>query len=346
MTQKRASNFELLRLLCILGIIVMHTFAGIDIDRSVPNILWNVLCDSVFNTGVTCFVLLSGYFGIRFDLQKLIRLDLMILFFTVSGTLALGDFGAKSLIKACFPILTGRYWFMTCYFALCFLAPFLNRAAERMTQVYFRRLLLTLLFLFSVVPTFGYYDIMRDAGKGLANFILSYLIGRYLAMYHTKDTPARRLLCITAGSTLCIFAADGFLTLRSGAIYTVFSRDCSLFILTSAVCLLLLFRRFRFQSAVINRAAGNVLAVYVLDEFLRTLLERYIPLNDYRFEWYFILLVFAYALFVLLLAMLLNELRRFLLGRPEAWLSQKLSAFLRRLCSALLRRLKADAEPL
>lgn len=30
--------------------------------------------------GVTCFILLSGYFGIRFDFKKLIRLDLMIIF--------------------------------------------------------------------------------------------------------------------------------------------------------------------------------------------------------------------------------------------------------------------------
>ena len=132
MKHERSSNFELLRLLCIFGILVMHTFAGIDTAASPGNMLANVFANSLFNTGVTCFILLSGYFGIRFDLKKLIGLDLMVIFFTVVGTVALGDFGCKDLIKSCIPVLSRRYWFITCYFVLCILAPFLNQMAERL----------------------------------------------------------------------------------------------------------------------------------------------------------------------------------------------------------------------
>ena len=82
MKHERSSNFELLRLLCIFGILVMHTFAGIDTAASPGNMLANVFANSLFNTGVTCFILLSGYFGIRFDLKKLIGLDLLVIFFT------------------------------------------------------------------------------------------------------------------------------------------------------------------------------------------------------------------------------------------------------------------------
>ena len=132
MKHERSSNFELLRLLCIFGILVMHTFAGIDTAASPGNMLANVFANSLFNTGVTCFILLSGYFGIRFDLKKLIGLDLMVIFFTLLGTVALGDFGVKDLIKSCIPVLSRRYWFITCYFVLCILAPFLNQMAERL----------------------------------------------------------------------------------------------------------------------------------------------------------------------------------------------------------------------
>lgn len=48
-------------LLCIFGILVMHTFAGIDTAASPGNMLANVFANSLFNTGVTCFILLSGY---------------------------------------------------------------------------------------------------------------------------------------------------------------------------------------------------------------------------------------------------------------------------------------------
>lgn len=185
MKHERSSNFELLRLLCIFGILVMHTFAGIDTAASPGNMLANVFANSLFNTGVTCFILLSGYFGIRFDLKKLIGLDLMVIFFTVVGTVALGDFGCKDLIKSCIPVLSRRYWFITCYFVLCILAPFLNQMAERLEREHFRRLLLLLLLVFSLIPTVTTYDVMQDAGKGLAHFVMIYLLGRYLARYHT-----------------------------------------------------------------------------------------------------------------------------------------------------------------
>ena len=120
MSKDRSSNFELLRLLCIFGILMMHTFGGIDTSVSFFNTEIHVLVNSVFNMGVTCFILLSGYFGIRFDFKKLIRLDLMIIFFTIFGTIAVGNLGIKALIKSCIPVISRYYWFISCYFFLCF----------------------------------------------------------------------------------------------------------------------------------------------------------------------------------------------------------------------------------
>lgn len=44
MKHERSSNFELLRLLCIFGILVMHTFAGIGNAASPGNMLAERLC--------------------------------------------------------------------------------------------------------------------------------------------------------------------------------------------------------------------------------------------------------------------------------------------------------------
>lgn len=325
MNKERNSSFELLRLLCIFGIIVMHTFAGLDTDGSALNTAMHVLVNSLFNTGVTCFILISGYFGIRFDVKKLIRLDLMIIFFTVAGTIVLGDFSVKSLIKACIPVISRQYWFITCYFALCILAPFLNHAAERLKREQFRSLLLALLFVFSVIPTFTTYDIMQDAGKGLADFVMVYLIGRYLSLY-AKDAHNRgRLALGVLLSTGIVFALDAALTFRQGVIYSTFSRDCSLFIIFSAVLILLFFKELHFTNRAINRAAGNVLAVYVLDAVLRSLLNRVIDLSAYTGGWFFIFVVLGYAAVVVIAALLINELRKFTVGRIEPLLSDVLA---------------------
>lgn len=336
MKNERTSSFELLRLLCIFGIIVMHTFAGIDTSTAPANMAVNVFANSLFNTGVTCFILISGYFGIRFDLKKLIRLDLMIIFFTLLGTVALGGFGIKELIKSCIPVLSRRYWFITCYFALCILAPFLNQIPEKLGKEAFRRLLLILLLLFSFIPTLTTYDIMQDAGKGLADFVMVYLIGRYLSLYHNKKHRTGALLGGIVLSTLFVFAADTALTLRSGVIYSTFSRDCSIFIIFTAVLLLLLFREMQFSSRIVNRAASNVLAVYVLDQVIRSFLNRYVDLNAYAADWYLIFVVFGYVLAVMLAAIVLNELRRLTIGRLEPWLGEIIGSILTKLGAFLL----------
>lgn len=319
MKKERTSSFELLRLLCIFGIIVMHTFATIDISASPLNTAMNVLANSLFNTGVTCFILLSGYFAIRFDIKKLIRLDLMIIFFTLLGTIVLGNFGIKALIKSCIPIVSRQYWFISCYFVLCILAPYLNQIPEKLSKEAFGKLLLILLLIFSVIPTLTTYDIMQDAGKGLVHFVMIYLIGRYLSLYCNETHQRSRLLLGIVLSSLCVFAADCVLSFRQGVIYTTFSRDCSVFIIFTAVLLLLLFREMHFTSKLVNRAASNVLAMYVLDQVIRTILNRYIDLNAYATSWYLIFIVFAYVLVVMLLAMAINEIRQVTIGRLEPW---------------------------
>ena len=203
----RKSNFELLRLFCIFGIVVMHAMGNIDTSLSVWNTESHIFVNALFNTGVTCFILISGYFGIKFRLEKLIEMDFMVIFYTVAGVAVRGDLKAKELILACFPIITRHYWFISCYFALCFLAPLLNALAEKIKKENFERLLVTMLLLFSVIPTITTYDIMQDSGKGLVDFVMIYLIGRYLSKYPVR-LQKKRLGMGAVSLVLLIFILD------------------------------------------------------------------------------------------------------------------------------------------
>ena len=307
MSKDRSSNFELLRLLCIFGILMMHTFGGIDTSVSFFNTEIHVLVNSVFNMGVTCFILLSGYFGIRFDFKKLIRLDLMIIFFTIFGTIAVGNLGIKALIKSCIPVISRYYWFISCYFFLCFLTPFLNQIPEKLSKENFEKLLAVLLLLFSVIPTFGFFEIMQDGGKGLVHMVMIYLLGRYLALYHNRSHNTGRLFLGLFLSIGFIFLADSSLTFVRGKLYTTFCRDCSIFIIFGSVMVLLLFRELNFHSRFINRAAGNVLAVYVLDGTVQTFLLKWIDFKPYAGSWFLVFLAIGYALAIMIIACLLND---------------------------------------
>ncbi|MBR6606437.1 MAG: acyltransferase family protein [Prevotella sp.] len=79
-TIQRQTNYELLRIIAILLISLMH---GIRSAYGSPNILNSVsfvAINAIGNMGVTIFILISGYFGIRFRLSKLFTLWAIVLF--------------------------------------------------------------------------------------------------------------------------------------------------------------------------------------------------------------------------------------------------------------------------
>ena len=226
----------------------------------------------------------------------------MIIFFTIFGTIAVGNLGIKALIKSCIPVISRYYWFISCYFFLCFLTPFLNQIPEKLSKENFEKLLAVLLLLFSVIPTFGFFEIMQDGGKGLVHMVMIYLLGRFLGLF------------LSIGF---IFLADSSLTFVRGKLYTTFCRDCSIFIIFGSVMVLLLFRELNFHSRFINRAAGNVLAVYVLDGTVQTFLLKWIDFKPYAGSWFLVFLAIGYALAIMIIACLLNEVRKATIGRLE-----------------------------
>ena len=61
----RKSGIELLRILCMFGIVYMHTFGSMLETVHGGNMALAVFENALFNCGVSCFVLISGYFGIK-----------------------------------------------------------------------------------------------------------------------------------------------------------------------------------------------------------------------------------------------------------------------------------------
>ena len=83
---------------------------------------------------------------------------------------------------------------------------------------------------------------------------------------------------------------------------------------------LLLFREINFRSRFINRAAGNVLAVYVLDGTVQTFLLKWVDFKPYAGSWFLVFLAVGYVLAIMVIACLLNEVRKATVGRLEPWI--------------------------
>ena len=323
--QQRNSNFELLRIICIFGIISMHTFGNFANKSTGVNLMILTLINSVFNTCVSCFILISGYFGVKSNAKKLLSLDLRIIFFSVSTTLVLSiwsnNFTIRDLIPSIIPIISRKYWFISCYFVLVIFSGYLNKIPERLARKSFELLLFLMLLIFSVIPSFFIFDLMIDGGKGLVNMILIYLVGRYIKLYWTENYSISKILFSILFLLSTVFFLNYFSSIFTGHIINLFSRDSSILIISSAIAIFMLFRELNFKSRIINFIASSVLMIYVLEGFVRIVINYFIDISCYLDKWYFSLILFLYIILVIVVCFIIDVVRNYTIGRLELTIS-------------------------
>lgn len=338
--KERNSNMELLRLFCIFGIVLMHSVGSMNLPLEDWRLPISLLISSIFDTGVTCFILISGYFGIQSGFKKMLSLATMVWTYSILSaivTYATGQqLSLEDLVKSILPIVSRKYWFISCYFWLTALAPFLNRIPEKMSKKDFEKLLCTLLILFSVIPTFLYFEIMQDAGRGMAHMIMMYLIGRYIRFYHDGHHKVSRLLPVAVIGVFCTLLADYALILLSGQYFAPFTRNSSLTIIISAIAIFLIFKEFSFRSRLVNLAARHTLSIYILEKTVRCVLIYYgIDPAQYNSCWFVFLAAIAHVLLTMLICIIVNTIRQNTLAKLDLplyhfllWLQKKILRFL------------------
>lgn len=321
--KERNSSLELLRIIAIILIFWMH---GASSYRNNQLSAWLcIVIETIGNIGVSLFVLISGYFGIRFKPIKMIQLDMMILFYCWIGLLFRFIWGEAELFESSqilsyiFPII-GRYsWYFTCYFALVFLSPFLNDIVEKLDRKTFKNMLIMMLVIFSGITTFCFFDITQDGGKGIVNMVLLYLVGRYIHKYKDVVAYSRKKLFVTyIMVTLCCILLNAGIYIVTGTVQNRFARDNSLFTIAEAVCIFLIFKSMCFNNIIINKLARHVPAIFIMEWTLRGVITQYI--FDYlawrESNWHeVILLGISFGLFVM--GVCINTIRLKIFGTLE-----------------------------
>ena len=182
----RNSSIELLRLVCMISIVIHHFIISV----LSPNFESRgfTFFDLILHSSVIIFVLISGFYGIKFKLSKFINIVLIVLFWsvtlTVIGMTLFGGVDLNCLINSFLPISGNNYWFITVYLELYLISPFINKLILNLSKqhlLYF----IGLLTIFVVYLGLIRHDPIYATGKNLTNFILIYSIGRYLRNYDT-----------------------------------------------------------------------------------------------------------------------------------------------------------------
>lgn len=144
-------------------------------------------------TGINCFTLLTGYFLVNSNgsIKKGFLLWAEFFFWQIllAGVFFISGYARLSskafLILILSPVfLSGKLYIETVIF-LFLLIPFLNRMTCGISRKAYFRLLMVLVFYFSIIPTFS---IVNDTWNFLGWLITVYFIGGYIKLYPSRTT--------------------------------------------------------------------------------------------------------------------------------------------------------------
>lgn len=258
----RLSNYELLRLLCMLMVLNLHSFWGYSHDAGILQ-AFDFLRESTSICAVDTFVLISGFFGIKWRKKGLFNLLFQVLFysFAVYGfCVATGilQFDKGEFVH-CFKAFYDSWGFITWYIILYFVSPWLNAFAEKSNSEQ--------LMFFILVFWIAEHLIMRSTG--VLNFCVVYLIGRWISKVGTEKLSNNAgwgylitTIIIFVGSYLA-FRLFHFDAVQMGDFIFGFSY-ASPFVMLQAIFLFLIFSRMNIQSKAINWCSASCLSIFLI----------------------------------------------------------------------------------
>lgn len=192
---KRNYGIDLLRMVLMLMVVFLHVLGdGGVLDTAEPlsanyNAAW--LLESFSYCAVNCYALITGYFYIdgKYHFSSLILLWLQTVLYTVGIMVAAcllkpELFYIEDVWDAVFPISRGTYWYLSAYFGLFVLIPFLNAAIHGLQEEKMKQLLKLILFTFSVYAALCGGDPFGELeGYSLIWLMVLYIIGACIRNY-------------------------------------------------------------------------------------------------------------------------------------------------------------------
>lgn len=287
----RQSNFELLRIVAMIFILILHVdhlsfgFPSTqEIAASPFSAFLRTWLETIAVVAVNTFVLISGYFGIRLQVERFAGLLFQSAFYIMGVYLVLVTVGWETFsvghfVRCLSPLDPSGGWFIPVYIGLMLLSPILNAFVTQAREKDLLGIIIVLLLMQSVFG-WGIDHLKVGAGYSLFSFILLYLIGQYLRKYpetfYSKGKASRYLgiyLGISLLNALISYVASALhLLLPSipsdlgnhkmiSIIPLAYSSPLNII---GAVCLFIAFSRLKIRSQLINWVASSVLAVYLI----------------------------------------------------------------------------------
>ncbi len=288
MEKKRKWNFELLRIVSMVMIIILHYWGkSTYLDTAtieMPGFYIGWFFKAICLCSVNCYVLLSGYFLIDkpFKPSRILKVwaevefySVMILFIT--SFIRHDHISIMTLIRSLLPITTESYWYVTVYILLLVISPILNFYIEKCDKKQLRTTCIILVTVFSVLPTILCYNDFTNIENGysLLWFVSLYIIAAYIRKYGIGffENSRNRIISFVASFGILFFSKIVIHILSVQVVgeekYTnLLFRYNSIFTLTASVSLFCIFKNINITnkhlSKMISTVAPSTFGVYLI----------------------------------------------------------------------------------
>lgn len=270
----RKSNIELLRIVAMMMIVLLHLLIkGADTcGYTRPYLMSDGISgggiNSLIISGVDIFILISGYFGCRNALYNIVRLVLdMAIYGAICFFFAIAFGGETSLRLVLSSMWIFSNWFVVHFIVLLLLSPMIEKALKHVMS---RELGYWIIMLAIVNVVLGFvYTNINSNGYHAMNFILLYLIGRYL-----RISKSSKIVMLLSRHTLPVLAASWAITYSLFLVaYVWFKIDVAAtklwgynnpFVILTAVSIFMVFMKIDIKSKSINKVATLTFPVFLL----------------------------------------------------------------------------------
>lgn len=347
---KRISNIELLRIIAMLMIICHHFVKKSSIDFSSTEITFNRLWCQLFQMGgkigSNVFVIITGYFSVNKTsrkLEKAFGLWLQTSFYSIGFYVLYLIFNDtrivfKDLLVNLFPITYSRYWFMSAYFVLYLLIPYINKLLQNMNKSDYSSMLILLMFCWCIVPTFLGTSWQSN---NLLWFVFLYLVGGYIKMNLNVDRFNTKICIIGIVLLTILLFLSTFVFDIIGIHYQAFATHSTYFfyqdkipVFVLSVLIFIVFLKLNIgTNKIINMVSSTTLGIYLIHDnyyFRNFLWEKIFKVSNFSESIFFPLYSIGVVLIVFAFCSFFELLRINLFERKYMKLINKLSEYLKK----------------
>ena len=279
---KRENSIDLLKFICMIGIILVHlTGRGGLINPTNNNFItynFYLLFNNILRISVNIFCIITGYLYItkkniktkniiNIIINVLLYSSIIVLIFYTFNLFNVRNLGKLYLLNSIFPSMIGRYWFITCYFFLFFMIPYINYFLSKLTKEQFKLLLIILFILLCIIPELFCYDYFRiENGYSPFWLIFMYMVGAYIKIYNINITSKNEIISmiiITLINSIVVILTKNLLNISSLYYYLGTNYNSPL-MLISSILFFDLMRKVEIGNNFICKLGKYSLAVYII----------------------------------------------------------------------------------